>query len=88
MNLGDHNQTTNLVLDHLTFSGNLTAMNNHVEVFNDTNSFMNYTSNMTLEYSAINDLQLEDMSPKSWWSYVKTMAKSPVKLCDEKVKKE
>jgi hypothetical protein len=36
----------------------------------------NYTLNMTLEYSARNDLQLENMSPMSWWNYVKRMAKA------------
>ena len=78
--------TTNLVLDHLTFFGNLTAMNKQVIGSNNTISSLNYTANMTLEYSAINDLQLEDMSPKSWWNYVKRLAKSQANLCDEKVK--
>ena len=82
---GDHNETTNLVLDHLTFSGNLTDMNKQVETFNGTITSLNYTANMSLEYSAINDLGLEDMSANSWWNYVKKMAKSPSSLCDDKV---
>ena len=61
-------------------------MNKQVEGSNNTISSLNYTANMTLEYSAINDLQLEDMSPKSWWNYVKRLAKSQASLCDEKVK--
>ena len=83
--LGNHNETTNLVLDHLTFSANLTEMNQKLEILNRNTSLSNYTANMTLEYSAINDLQLQDMSPNSWWNYVKRIAKSPTNLCAEKV---
>ena len=61
-------------------------MNKQVEGSNNTISSLNYTANMSLEYSAINDLQLEDMSPKSWWNYVKRLAKSQANLCNEKVK--
>ena len=61
-------------------------MNEQVEGSNNTISSLNYTANMSLEYSAINDLQLEDMSPKSWWNYVKRLAKSQANLCNEKVK--
>ena len=61
-------------------------MNKQVEGSNNTISSLNYTANMTLEYSAINNLQLEDMSPKSWWNYVKRLAKSQANLCDRKVK--
>merc|ERR1712126_720016 len=59
-------------------------MNKQVERSNNTISSLNYTANMSLEYSAINDLQLEDMSPKSWWNYVKRLAKSQANLCNEK----
>ena len=89
--LGDHNETTNLILDHLTFSANLTEMNQQLEEFNSSVtseehiSLLNYTANMTLEYSAMNDLQLQDMSPNSWWNYVKRMAKSSTNICVEKV---
>ena len=61
-------------------------MNKQVEGSNNTISSLNNTANMTLEYSAINTLQLEDMSPKSWWNYVKRLAKSHANLCDEKVR--
>ena len=61
-------------------------MNKQVEGSNNTISSLNYTANITLEYSAINNLQLEDMSPKSWWNYVKRLAKSQASLCDEKVR--
>ena len=73
MLIGDHNETTNLVLDHLTFMTNLSEINKDFENFDLGTS--NYTINMTLEYSARTDLQLENMSPLSWWNYVKSMAK-------------
>ena len=71
--IGDHNDTTNLVLDHFTFMANLSEINKEVENLDLGTS--NYTINMTLEYSARTDLQLENMSPLSWWNYVKSMAK-------------
>ena len=74
MFIGEHNDTTNLVLDHFTFMANLSDINKEVE--NEDIGASNYTINMTLEYSARNDLQLENMSPMSWWNYVKKMAKS------------
>ena len=77
LSLGDHNETTNLVLDHLTFMTNLSEINKEVENLDSGHFYIgNYTVNMTLEYSARNDLGLENMSPMSWWNYVKSMATS------------
>ena len=42
----------------------------------DSHDVQNYKINMTLEYGAKSDLQLEDMSPMSWWKYVKKLARS------------
>ena len=60
---------------------NLSQINKDIEKSNIEVS--NYTINMTLEYSALNDLQLEDMSPASWWDFVKRMAKSPNGACNK-----
>ena len=42
----------------------------------DSHGLQNYKINMTLEYGAKKDLQLDDMSPLSWWNYVKKLARS------------
>ena len=42
----------------------------------DSHGVQNYKINMTLEYGAKRDLELEDMSPMSWWKYVKKLATS------------
>ena len=42
----------------------------------DSHGVQNYKINMTLEYGAKSDLELEDMSPTSWWKYVKKLARS------------
>ena len=56
---GDHNGTTNLILDHQTFWMNLTESN---QIDPDSGGQFQ----MTQEYSARSDLGLENMSPKSW----------------------
>ena len=76
--LGDHNETTNLVLDHHTFMTNLSEINRE----SNESELSNFTINMTLEYSAVKDLQLENMSPLAWWNYVKRLAKSRSGSCD------
>ena len=72
---GNHNDTTNLVLDHFTYWFDLDDLNN--QTF-EVQALANQSTslNMSLEYSATQDLQLPDMSPRSWWEYVKRLAKS------------
>jgi len=58
--LGDHQNTTNLILDHETFWLNLTESNQ-----------LSSGSGIQLrpEYSAKIDFKLQNMSPKSWWDF-------------------
>jgi hypothetical protein len=53
---------TNLLVDHQTYYLDLKTANRLGHV------------NMTLEYSAKADLDLEDMSPESWANYVKYLS--------------
>ena len=62
------------MLDHSTFWANLTELNNAAE--NTANPLSRLSINSSLEYSALPDLKLPDMSPRSWWNYVKKLAKS------------
>ena len=64
-----------MVLDHLTYMTDLEEINRKAENV-DSHGVQNYKINMTLEYGAKSDLELEDMSPMSWWKYVKKLARS------------
>ena len=57
---GDHQNTTNLILDHETFWMNLTESN-------QLGSDSHLPFKIRLEYSARVDYGLKDLSPKSWY---------------------
>lgn len=61
---GDHQDSTNLVLDHVTYTVDLDRAN------------LNKNMTMTVEYEAKRDLGLPNLSPTCWHKYVENLASS------------